>query len=199
MLSVGNAIFYRPRDKAIHADNAKLNFARSKGDHLGLLNVYNQWKDCNYSEQFCYENFIQLRSMRRARDIRDQLAKICERVDIDFQDPELSIYEDELGTNIRKCIAHGYFYNAAKHTRNGMYRTVKNSHSVLIHPSSMVFKNQPEWVIYHELVFTTKEYMRNIIEIQPKWLIEIAPHFYQEKDLISDKERKKQKNKMPMQ
>lgn len=41
MLSVGNAIFYRPKDKAIHADNAKLNFSKSKGDHLGLLNVFN--------------------------------------------------------------------------------------------------------------------------------------------------------------
>ena len=196
MLSVGNSIFYRPKDKAIHADNAKLSFAKSTGDHLGLLNVYNQWKDTNYSDQFCFESFIQVRSMRRARDIRDQLSKICERVNINFEDPELSVYEDEFGTNIRKCIAHGYFYNAAKHSRNGMYKTVKNGKTVMIHPSSMVFKSQPEWVLYHELVMTTKEFMRNVIVVDPKWLMEIAPHYYKEADFQDEKERRRERKRM---
>lgn len=41
MLSVGNSIFYRPKEKSVHADNAKLNFHRPGGDHLALLNIYN--------------------------------------------------------------------------------------------------------------------------------------------------------------
>jgi len=41
MLSVGNSIFHRPKDRAMHADNAKQNFYRPGGDHLALLNVYN--------------------------------------------------------------------------------------------------------------------------------------------------------------
>ena len=41
MLSVGNSIFYRPKDKQVHADTAKKNFFRSGGDHIVLLNVYN--------------------------------------------------------------------------------------------------------------------------------------------------------------
>lgn len=32
--------------------------------------------------------------------------------------------------------------------------------------------------MYHELVLTSHEYMRNIIEVDPKWMFEIAPHFY---------------------
>ena len=36
---------------------------------------------------------------------------------------------------------------------------------------------------YHELVFTTKEFMRQVIEIEPKWLVEIAPHYYKPKDI----------------
>jgi len=195
MLSVGNAIFFRPKDKALHADNAKMNFSRAGGDHLGLLNVYNQWKEVNYGEQWCFENYIQVRSMRRARDIKEQLIKICERVGIDVTDPELSTYDDEWGTNIRKCICHGYFYNAAKATKGGKYRTLKNSYSVMIHPSSMVFKAQPEWVIYHELVLTSSDFMRNVIPIEPEWLMEVAPHFYKESDLIDRKEEEKKKKK----
>jgi pre-mRNA-splicing factor ATP-dependent RNA helicase DHX16 len=38
-------------------------------------------------------------------------------------------------------------------------------------------------VVYHELVFTTKEYMRQVIEIKPEWLVEIAPHYYKRKEI----------------
>ena len=189
MLSVGNSIFYRPKDKALHADNAKLNFYRPGGDHLALLNCYNQWKETNYSAQFCYENFVQIRSMRRARDIKDQLIDLCERVEIDTKDPELSIFEDEYNTNIRKAITAGYFYNGAKYQKNGFYKTVKSNRQVQIHPSSLLMKDQPEWVLYHELVYTSKEYMRNVLEIEPEWLIEIAPHFYKESDIKEEKKR----------
>lgn len=58
MLSVGNSIFYRPKEKAIHADNARKNFFRPGGDHMTLLNVYEQWKETEYSTNWCFENFI---------------------------------------------------------------------------------------------------------------------------------------------
>lgn len=40
MLSVGNSIFYRPKEKALHADNARKNFFRPGGDHICLLTVF---------------------------------------------------------------------------------------------------------------------------------------------------------------
>ena len=42
MLSVNNSIFYRPKDKVVHADNARMNFVVPGGDHMVLLNVYTQ-------------------------------------------------------------------------------------------------------------------------------------------------------------
>ncbi len=60
-----------------------------------------------------------------------------------------------------------------------------------IYPGSCCFQKNPEWVIYHELVLTTKEYMRNTTQIEPKWLIEYAPDFYRLTDpnRISDAKR----------
>ena len=40
------------------------------------------------------------------------------------------------------------------------YKTVVEQTPVFIHPSSALFQRQPDWVIYHELVLTSKEYMR---------------------------------------
>jgi pre-mRNA-splicing factor ATP-dependent RNA helicase DHX16 len=181
MLSSGNTIFYRPKDKIQLADHAHQAFhIGNVGDHLALLNVYNQWADTDYSTQWCYENFVQVRSMKRARDIRDQLLGLLERVEIDLVSDRGAL------DSIRKCITAGFFYHTAKLQKNGSYRTVKNPQTVNIHPSSGLVKELPRWVVYFELVFTTKEYMRQVIEIEPKWLMEIAPHYYKKSEIEAE-------------
>ncbi|KAL5752131.1 hypothetical protein ACOSQ2_022638 [Xanthoceras sorbifolium] len=178
MLSVGNSIFYRPKDKQVHADNARMNFHLGNvGDHIALLRVYNSWRECNYSTQWCYENYIQVRSMKRARDIRDQLEGLLERVEI-----EITSNLNELDV-IKKTITSGFFPHSAKLQKNGSYWTVKHPQRVHIHPSSGLAQVLPRWVVYHELVLTTKEYMRQVTELKPEWLVEIAPHYYQLKDV----------------
>lgn len=48
-----------------------------------------------------------------------------------------------------------------------------------LHPSSILFKEKPpEWLVFHEVVETTKEFMREVTVVEPVWLYELAPHFY---------------------
>ncbi|XP_006103978.1 putative pre-mRNA-splicing factor ATP-dependent RNA helicase DHX16 [Myotis lucifugus] len=176
MLSVNNSIFYRPKDKVVHADNARVNFFLPGGDHLVLLNVYTQWAESGYSSQWCYENFVQFRSMRRARDVREQLEGLLERVEVGLS----SCQGDYI--RVRKAVTAGYFYHTARLTRSG-YRTVKQQQTVFIHPNSSLFEEQPRWLLYHELVLTTKEFMRQVLEIESSWLLEVAPHYYKAKEL----------------
>ncbi|CAI5739076.1 unnamed protein product [Peronospora farinosa] len=187
MLSVNNSIFYRPKDKAVHADNARLNFTRGGGgDHITLMNVYNQWVETNYSTQWTYENFVIMRSLKTARDVREQLEGLCDRVELE-RTSNRSDHEP-----IRKAICAGYFYNTAKLDNSGHYKTVKKAQSVYIHPSSCLIKLEevPRWVVYHELAFTTKEYMRSVIPIKSEWLVELAPHYYKTKE-VEDARTKK--------
>ncbi|XP_029129068.1 pre-mRNA-splicing factor ATP-dependent RNA helicase DEAH1 isoform X2 [Cajanus cajan] len=185
MLSVENSIFYRPKDKQVHADNARMNFHTGNvGDHIALLKVYDSWKETNFSTQWCYENYIQVRSMKRARDIRDQLAGLLERVEI-----ELTSNANDLDA-IKKTITSGFFPHTARLQKYGSYQSVKLSQTVHIHPNSGLVEVLPRWVVYHELVLTTKEYMRQVIELKPEWLVEIAPHYYQLKD-VEDSSSKK--------
>uniref|UniRef100_A0A9J7X2E7 RNA helicase n=1 Tax=Cyprinus carpio carpio TaxID=630221 RepID=A0A9J7X2E7_CYPCA len=155
MLSVNNSIFYRPKDKVVHADNARMNFVVPGGDHIVLLNVYTQWVESGYSTQWCFENFIQFRSMKRARDVRDQLEGLMDRIEV-----ELCSCNGE-SVPIRKAVTAGYFYNTARLSKGG-YKTVKHQQTVYVHPNSSLFEEQPRWMIYHELVFTTKEFMRQV-------------------------------------
>lgn len=108
MLSESGSLFYRPKDKKLHADQARQTFVRPGGDHFTLLNVWEKWAETNYSQQFCYEQFLQFKSLSRARDIRDQLAGLCERVEVVVEsNPNTSDI-----TPIQKAITAGYFYNA---------------------------------------------------------------------------------------
>ena len=175
LLSVENP-FYRPRDKQGQADMKKAKFHQAEGDHLTLLAVYKAWEASKFSNPWCFENFIQARSMRRSQDVRKQLVTIMDRYKLDILSS---------GKNYKKicmAITAGFFTNAAKkHPQEG-YLTLVDQNPVYIHPSSAVFNKNPEWVIYHELVLTTKEYMRNIMVIDAKWLIELAPSFYKKAD-----------------
>ncbi len=195
MLSVGNTIFFRPKEKALHADAARASFFRPGGDHITLLHVYNEWKEAGYSPQWCYENYIQARAMKKARDVKEQLIEMCKRVEIDYSDEKLSVVDDDKFTNVRKAITAGCFYNTAKLQKNGTYRTLKNPHTVHIHPSSSLFEVNPKWVVYHELVFTSQEFMREVMETDGMWLLEIAPHYYKATDIIEKPIDPKQKGK----
>lgn len=194
MLSVNNAIFFRPKDKAVHADKAHKQLHRPHGDHMTLLNIWNQWAEMNYSVQWCFENFIQPRSMKRARDVREQLIGLMDRVDL-----ELVGVEDPADTvPIRKCLAAGFFSNSARLQKSGdSYRTLKQNQTVLIHPSSTLFSDNPKWVIFYELVLTSKEFMRQVLEIDAKWLVEVAPHYVKAHDVADGDRGPGGKNRMP--
>lgn len=72
-------IFYRPREKQAQADQKRAKFFQPEGDHLTLLAVYEAWKAKNFSGPWCFENFVQSRSLRRAQDVRKQLLTIMDR------------------------------------------------------------------------------------------------------------------------
>lgn len=72
MLSV-QSIFYRPKDKRNLADKMIASFHQAEGDHLTLLSVYNKWKNNGFSKDWCYDNFLQIRNLKTARDTRKQL------------------------------------------------------------------------------------------------------------------------------
>lgn len=78
------------------------------------------------------------------------------------------------------------------------YKTLVEGTPVYIHPSSSLFNHNPEWVIYHELVLTTKEYMREVLAVDPKWLVEMAPTYFRGSDPNKLSKRKRQEKIEPL-
>mmetsp|Transcript_24698 Transcript_24698/g.97548 ORF Transcript_24698/g.97548 Transcript_24698/m.97548 type:complete len:1215 (-) Transcript_24698:2748-6392(-) len=191
MISVQN-VFYRPKEKQAQADQKKAKFHQPEGDHLTLLAVYDAWKANRFSNPWCYENFVQSRSLKRAQDIRKQLITIMDRYRLDITSAGRNYMK------IRKAIVSGFFVHAAKKDPQEGYRTLVEGQPVYIHPSSSLFHIQPEWVIYHEVVHTTKEYMREVLAVESKWLVELAPRFFRSSDPNRLSRRKRQEKIEPL-
>lgn len=191
MLSVQN-VFYRPKDKQALADQKKAKFNQAEGDHLTLLAVYNSWKNNKFSNAWCYENFVQIRTLKRAQDVRKQLLGIMDRHKLDV------VSCGKNTARVQKAVCSGFFRNAAKKDPQEGYRTLVDGQVVYIHPSSALFNRQPEWVVYYELVLTTKEYMREVTTIDPKWLVEFASSFFKFADPTKLSKHKKQLRLEPL-
>ncbi|CAH2053872.1 unnamed protein product [Thlaspi arvense] len=191
MIQAGN-VFYRPREKQAKADEKKAKFFQPEDDHLTLLTVYEAWKAKNFSGPWCFENFLQSRSLRHAQDVRKQLVSIMDKHKLDV------VSTGKNFTKIRKAITAGLFFHVARKDPQEGYRTLVENQPVYIHPSSALFQRQPDWVIYHDVMMTSREYMREVTVIDPKWLIELAPRFFKAADTTKLSKRKRQERIEPL-
>ncbi|SOV22542.1 pre-mRNA-splicing factor ATP-dependent RNA helicase PRP43, putative [Plasmodium sp. DRC-Itaito] len=184
MLSVPNC-FLRPKVKAKEADEMKMRFSHLDGDHLTLLNAFHAYVkhalvDTNESKKFCFEYYLNHRAMTSAQNVRQQLLRIMERLNLKILSIKPS--SPEYYINIRKALLSGFYQQVAYKTSKGYYITVKDIQMVTLHPST-VFQMNPEWVIYHELLLTSKNFIRTVTKIEGKWLLEIARNYYSLEDL----------------
>ncbi|QLL34867.1 hypothetical protein HG536_0H02420 [Torulaspora globosa] len=173
MLSVPQ-IFYRPKERQKESDAARSRFFVPESDHLTLLNVYSQWKSSRYSHRWCSKHFINFKSLQRAREIRRQLVKIMQKNHITL----ISTGTD--WHTIRKCICSGYAHQAAKVAGLGKYTSLRTGMELQLHPTSALYGlgDLPPYVVYHELLMTTKEYICCVTSVDPFWLMEYGTLLY---------------------
>ncbi|KAI8997108.1 P-loop containing nucleoside triphosphate hydrolase protein [Pilobolus umbonatus] len=168
-------IFVRPNNARKAADEAKAAFTHADGDHLTLLNAYHAYKTNNEDPNWCFDNFLNQRSLKSADNVRSQLRRTMEKHDLDLVSNDF--VSKSYYTNIRKAITAGYFMQVAHLERSGHYLTVKDNQIVTLHPSSCL-DHKPEWVLYNEFVLTTRNYIRTCVEVKAEWLLEVAPSYY---------------------
>ena len=99
---------------------------------------------------------------------------------------------------VRRAICSGFFRHAAKKDPQEGYKTLVEGTPIYIHPSSALFNRAPEWLVYHELILTTREYCHNVTAVEPKWLVEVAPQFFKVADSSKISKRKKQEKIEPL-
>lgn len=153
MLSVPN-VFMRPAAQRKEADLAKAQFTHPDGDHLTMLNVYHAYKQNEGdAKNWCWQNYLNQRSLAQADNVRTQLKRAMEKYDLELVS---TAFDDKnYWNNIRQALTCGFFMQVAhKEGEKGSYLTVKDNQVVRLHLSCGL-DTTPEWVIYNEFVLTT--------------------------------------------
>ncbi|KAG6833159.1 DEAH-box ATP-dependent RNA helicase prp43 [Tephrocybe sp. NHM501043] len=167
MMSVPN-VWIRPNNQRREADAAKQMLTVPDGDHLTLLNVYNQYVNNKHDKNWTWTNYLSARALMQADNVRAQLQRTMEKFDV-----ELVSLSDErkLYVNVRQALVCGFFMQVAhKEGEKGNYLTVKDNQVVALHPSCGL-DSQPEWVIFNEFVLTTHHYIRTVSDVKAEWYV----------------------------
>jgi len=181
-------IFIVPRGGEV-ADKARLKhrqFQTTEGDLITLLNVFLSFKFqlANYPasiRHWCSSHFLKHKALVRANQLFERLSASMRSAD---QKSKEQINQKPSDEDVRKCIVSGLFPNAAYYHPSGSYRTVKGGGELdlHIHPRSVLYTlKPPDWLVFVELQHTNKVYMKDVTVIDPDWLEQLAPHFYEKR------------------
>lgn len=185
-LSVAH-IFAMPQGKEEEARMAHRQFKNTRSDALTFLEVWKRYVASNYSSDWCYQNFLNGRSLREIESVRDQLFHILDQC-------KMVVSESGDQEKVVKSVVSGLLYNLfrreGRFNYSGIFRNDGMYADSFIHPSSGLFGRPymaPNWIVATEVVRTKKTYARNCTEVNVEWLPELLPHlfFWTEPQLVS--------------
>ena len=192
MLSVP-PVFYKPKGREEEADSKREKFVIPESDHLTLLNVFNLWfnvgKKCPSEKdreieraKWAKENYLHNVSLVKANEVRKQLKDIAD----DAKLKPSSCGDD--WTSVMKAVCSAYFHQIAQRKGLGEYVNLHTSVACTVHPASALagLEYVPEYVVYHELVLTSKHYIHGVTAVDPLWLSEMAPEFFTATDIYGN-------------
>jgi len=190
MVSLQGSVWFS-HDERKKEEAARRKFAVEEGDHITLLNVYHAFVTVGRKEaKWCHQHYLNFKSMTRAVSIRNQLRRYLERFGIDISEsltshpnqatPPLRVGGMAMEERIRRCLTSGYFAHAARMQADGSFRTVDGGTVLHAHPSSLMFHQKADWVIFTEIMETGggKVFIRDLSKIEKGWLTEYAPDYY---------------------
>ncbi|CAH8456151.1 unnamed protein product [Schistosoma guineensis] len=179
-------------------------FGCQQGDHLTELNAFvayeNQSKLLSKSElrTWCREVGLNERGLAHAVILRDRIGSMFHRLKL----PWVKAEPEGNPNPVLRALVRGFFHQAARLASSGShYLTVRGDHQLRLHPNCILYSSTTRWPAY--ILFTnvfltpnldcnndTKSNNNNkndlsstcisgVSVIQPDWLLELAPHYYQ--------------------
>lgn len=186
-------VFFKPKGHEEEATSMQEKFTVPESDHLTLLNVFNLWSAVGRgstndrardSERASWsrKHFIHNISLVKANEIRKQLVDIAREAGLSHS----SSGDD--WTIVRKAICSAYFHQTARLKGINEYVNLHTGVQCYLHPSSALagLGLVPEYIVYHELVLTTKHYIHGVTAVDPLWLSQMAPEFFTATDAFGN-------------
>ncbi|XP_045881392.1 probable ATP-dependent RNA helicase DHX37 isoform X1 [Meles meles] len=161
------------------------------GDIMVLLGAVGSCEYSGCSPQFCEANGLRYKAMMEIRRLRGQLTTavntVCPEAGL-FVDPKMQPPSESQVTYLRQIVVAGLGDHLARRVQSedllddkwkNAYKTPLLDDPVFIHPSSVLFRELPEFVVYQEIVETTKMYMKGVSAVEVQWIPVLLPSYCQ--------------------
>ena len=152
---------------------------------MALLQVYKAWLEHDRSAKWCREYYVHARALRLAQEVRAQIERTVndnlssvKKLKIELPSEAEQRHPDPIllcRVAIAKCLFPHTARRLTDHARSGYQLYNDDPTWVYIHPSSVLSDIQPKWIVFHELVYTTKPYVRNVCAVEYKWVQPLLP------------------------
>uniref|UniRef100_A0A803Y7R6 Activating signal cointegrator 1 complex subunit 3 n=1 Tax=Meleagris gallopavo TaxID=9103 RepID=A0A803Y7R6_MELGA len=148
------------------------------GDLMVMLGAVGACEYSGCTPKFCEENGLRYKAMLEIRRLRGQLTTAVNSVCTDaglYVDPKMKPPTEAQATYLRQIVLAGLGDHLARRVQaeellddkwKNAYKTALLDDPVFIHPSSVLFKQLPDFVVYQEIVETTKLYMKDRVSWQ---------------------------------
>ncbi|XP_005403058.1 PREDICTED: probable ATP-dependent RNA helicase DHX37 [Chinchilla lanigera] len=161
------------------------------GDVMVLLGAVGACEYAGCSREFCEANGLRFKAMLEVRRLRGQLTTtvnaVCPEAGL-FVDPKMDPPTESQVTYLRQIVTAGLGDHLARRVQSeellddkwrNAYKTPLLDDPVFIHPSSVLFRELPEFVVYQEIVETTKMYMKGVSAVDEQWIPALLPAYCQ--------------------
>jgi RNA helicase HrpA len=154
-----------PPGEEIDARKAHHRFRDPQGDFLSYLKLYHAYQDAKNKAQFCEKNYLDERAMAEIRNVVFQLGEIVSALKI----PLLSGGSPE---DYLCAVARGLIQFVCVREGRDMYRSL-TADRIIIHPGSVMFKMDPQYIVAGEIIKTTRMYAMSVSPLSKQALDKI--------------------------
>jgi HrpA-like RNA helicase len=163
-----------PPGEETDARKAHHRFRDAGGDFVSYLKLYNAYQEARNKVQFCEKNYLDERAMKEIVNVTAQLGEIVSSLDIPIPShPQGFSTEDYLC-----AVARGLIQFVCVREGRDMYRSL-TADRILIHPGSVMFKMDPEYIVAGEIVRTTRMYAMSVSPLSRKALEKISDTLFE--------------------
>ncbi|CAI8019397.1 ATP-dependent RNA helicase DEAH12, chloroplastic, partial [Geodia barretti] len=180
--SLSGQVFFRGGTDEMkeESDKKKLHFCHPLGDQMTNLSVYQCWQGVDKSKQrkWCFEQFVNAKSMRVVEDMVKELRHILLKklkITLSLIVESLDAAECYLG----KLYFDAFVNNLAVylgHQRAGYMTTAlrDSSSSFLIFPGSSLnhLGCTPKYVLYEKTLKTSRQFLTQVMSVKQEWIDE---------------------------
>ncbi|XP_078083166.1 putative ATP-dependent RNA helicase DHX37 [Mustelus asterias] len=159
------------------------------GDIMVMLGAVGAGEYAGCTTRFCTENGLRHKAMIEIRRLRGQLTNVVNAVFPEvglFVDPKMKPPTETQVMYLRQIVMAGFGDHIARKIQSeevldekwrNAYKTPLIDEPVFIHPNSVLFKHLPEFVVYQEIVETSKMYMKGLTAIESEWIPLLLPQY----------------------